>query len=205
MSIVVALTGNIASGKSTVARILSELGATVIYADQLARDVVQPGKPAYDDIVRHFGQKVLAADGSIDRVALGDIVFSDPQQRAVLESFTHPRISLAMFETIGQATASGTDVIVLEIPLLFEGNLHKQFPYTLVVTAPDHLRLQRIQDRDGLDEPQALARMESQMPQAEKTRLATWVIANDNGLEQLDQSVRDLWPRILDIGKARSD
>src|SRR5262252_5280931 len=162
---VIGLTGNIGSGKSTVARMLGELGADVIDADQVARDVVKPGLPAHDEIVAEFGREVLAADGTIDRKALGTRVFGDAAARLRLEAITHPRIAMETQRRIG---ASKAPVVVYEATLLVENGIHKALDGLIVVTAPETQQVARVVARDGLAADEVERRLAAQLPAAKK-------------------------------------
>jgi dephospho-CoA kinase len=186
----VGLTGGIASGKSTVARRLVGLGAALIDADALAREVVEPGQPALAEIAAGFGRGVLARDGRLDRTALGAIVFADPTARARLEAITHPRIAQLTAARITEALAGPAPAVVVDIPLLFEKSRAGAFEGVLLVWCDAASQLRRLMTRDGLDEAQARARLDAQMSLDEKRRLATWVIDNSGSeaacLEQVD-------------------
>lgn len=194
---VIAVTGNIGSGKTTAAKILERRGALRIDADRLARDVVEPGQPALAEIVAAFGPEMLLADGTLDRAAVGRHVFSNLEAKKRLEMITHPRIRDAMFRAIAAAMAKQPPLIVLEIPLLFEGGMHKQFPDSLLIVAADGTRLARVRARDGCSDEDARARMAAQLPQAEKIPLARWVVANDGDENALAQALTALWPQLV--------
>jgi dephospho-CoA kinase len=186
---IVALTGNIGSGKSTVARLLEERGAYCIRTDEVARKVVEPGTPAYQEIVQAFGRGVLTSDGTLDRTALGRIVFQDEGKRRLLERITHPRI----MEEVARLIA----VIIIEIPLLFETGMDKGFPDVILVTAPESVRFQRIMERDSLDPEEVARRIQSQIPEKIKIPKARWVIENSGSLEDLKRKVDELWQELV--------
>jgi dephospho-CoA kinase len=173
----IGLTGGIASGKSSVARVLRELGATVIDADQLAREVVAPGTPGWSEIRARWPQ-VIAPDGSLDRKALGKIVFSDPVARAGLNAITHPRIAEAGAQLADAARGRGEKVAYYEAALLVENGLADAFDGLVVVALPRELQLARLVARDGLTPAEAQARLGAQLPLAEKVARATRVIDN---------------------------
>ncbi len=198
MSSVIAITGNIGSGKSTVARMLEARGAIRIDADQLARDVVAPGTSGLAAIVGRFGPTVLATDGSLDRAALGGIVFDDDAARRDLEALTHPRIRDAMAAKIAAALAAEAPLIAVEVPLLFETGLDRAFPATLLVAAPEDVRLARIIARDGLTAKEARARIAAQMAESDKRTRATWVLDNHAGPDALAAAVAELWPALVE-------
>ncbi len=181
--ITVGLTGGIATGKSTVARILREAGAHVIDADRIAREVVGRGRPAWRDIVEHFGKEVLRPNGEIDRARLGDIIFNDPEQQAALNRIVHPRVFADIEAQRARiAETAPHAVVVLDIPLLFEAGNHRDLAEVIVVYAPEPVQLARLMQRDGLSRRDALARIHSQMPIEEKKKRATRVIDNSGDL-----------------------
>jgi dephospho-CoA kinase len=192
----VGLTGGIASGKSTVARILVELGAPVIDADVLARRVVEPGRPAHDDIVREFGREVLAADGTIDRKTLGAIVFADDPKRRRLNAITHPRIAQMAQEEAAGHFARGARVVIYEAALIVENGLHHALGGLIVVSAPEEVQLARLMARDGVDEAAARARLAAQLPLAEKLRVATHVVDNGGSPEATRAQVERIWEEL---------
>lgn len=175
--ILVGLTGGVATGKSTVARMFKQCGATVIDADALAREVVLPGKPAWRDIVRRFGKSILNADRTINRQALGAIVFSHPTQRRVLERIVHPRVAREQIKlTRGAARKDRHAVVIYDVPLLFEAGIDKRVKKTIVVTADQNTQIARLKKRNGFTRAEALRRIRSQMPLSKKIRRADMVI-----------------------------
>ncbi|NXS55694.1 DCAKD protein, partial [Brachypteracias leptosomus] len=175
----VGLSGGIASGKSTVVATLQELGCAVIEADAIARQVVQPQLRAYQQIVRHFGTGILLENGEINREALGDIIFSHPEKRQLLNSITHPEIQKEMLKLILKYFVLGHRYVILDIPLLFETKrLIKFMKYTVLVYCDPAAQLQRLMLRDGLCQARAQARIAAQLPLQEKLPLATHVIDN---------------------------
>jgi dephospho-CoA kinase len=193
MTRVIGLTGGIASGKSLVAGILRELGAPVIDADELARKVVEPGQPAFDDIVREFGPAAVAADGTLDRKRLAEIVFADEAKRKRLGQITHPRIAqLALAETAAHA-ARGAPIVIYEAALLVENGLHRALGGLIVVQSSPEQQLARAAARDGAGEEAARARIASQLPLADKLAAATHVIDNSGTPEETRRQVERLW------------
>jgi dephospho-CoA kinase len=202
----VGLTGGIASGKSAVAEMLEELGAHVIDLDVLARRVVEPGEAAWQEIVEHFGKKVLDGDGNIDRRRLGEIVFADDAERAVLESLTHPRIRQEfVVEVRTIADREPGSIIVAVVPLLVESRLQSLFDHVVVVFAPADAQLDRLMRRDGLEREAARARVEAQLPIEEKISFADTVIDNSGTLEHTRRQVVELWARLRELRKSSSD
>ncbi|NLN20058.1 MAG: dephospho-CoA kinase [Firmicutes bacterium] len=198
--LVLGLTGGIASGKSTVARMLASLGAEVIDADRLARDVVALGSEALAEIVKEFGPSVLNADGSLNRAALGRIVFADPARRKRLEEITHPRILEEMRRQLQVIKAQGeATLIVLDVPLLFETpEILPLCDCTAVVWVPEELQVHRLMQRDGLSRPDALQRIRAQIPLDRKRYLADVVIDNSGSLTATQSQVRSLWLRLVE-------
>lgn len=198
---VVGLTGGMGAGKSTVARLLAELGAYVVDADAIAREVVEPGEPALVAIVEQFGDGVLHEDGSLDRAALAGIVFHDDRARAELEAITHPaireRIAARMAEhAAAEQDATGERVVVLDHPLLVETGLAASLEHVLVVTAPVELRVERLAEGRGIDPDDARARIATQASDDERAAAATHVVANDGDLDALEQRVRAVWAEL---------
>jgi dephospho-CoA kinase len=193
---VVGLTGGIASGKSTVARMLGELGARIVDADQVAREVVEPGQPAYRDIVEAFGGGVLQADGSLDRKRLGAIVFADAEQRQRLNAITHPRIAAATQQKMAAFAAAGEALAVYEAALLVENGLHHALGGLIVVACSEAEQVARIMRRDGLSEDEAERRVRAQAPLADKVAAANWVIDTSGPLENTRAQVEKVWTEI---------
>jgi dephospho-CoA kinase len=193
----IGLTGGIATGKSTVAGLLAAHGAAIVDADGLAREVLLPGTPAYDDVVARFGAGVLNHAGAIDRPGLGAIVFADPALRGELERITHPRISALMQKRIAAALASTAPLVVADIALLFEGRRDHDFEGTMLVYAPATTQLHRLQARDGLDDLAARQRLLAQLPIDDKRGLATWVIDNSGSRESTAAQVDAWWRKVV--------
>lgn len=188
----VGLTGGIGSGKSTVAARLAQLGAYVIDADVVAREVVEPGTPGLEAIVARFGSSVLTADGALDRPALAAIVFGDDQARAALNDITHPRIGERITERIAAHVDAEADehrarIVVVDHPLLIETGQAAAFPAVVVVLAPEELRIQRLVGSRGMDADDVRARLRAQADDAERRAAATHVIVNDGDLDHLHE------------------
>ncbi|MEY4608854.1 MAG: hypothetical protein RL625_1071 [Gemmatimonadota bacterium] len=192
----IGLTGNIAAGKSAVASRLRAHGVTVIDADQLAREVVAPGTPAHAAIVARWGTRVIATDGTLDRAALRAIVFGDAGERAALEAITHPAIAQRREARVAERAAQGEQVVILEIPLLFEAGLTKTVDQILLVDAPVALRRERLIRDRGLSDLEAEAMIAAQTPAEEKRARADWIIENDGSLDSLEQQVAALLPAL---------
>jgi dephospho-CoA kinase len=189
----VGLTGGIGSGKSTVARMLAEHGATVIDADALAREVLAPGTPGLAEVVAAFGVGVLRADGSLDRPALAALVFSDETAVARLEAIVHPAV--ARLTELRWAAAGDDAVVVHDVPLLVEKGLRGRYDLVVVVDAPEEMRLSRLAER-GVPEADGRARMAAQAGRAERLAASDVVLVNDAGLAQLRAQVDALWARL---------
>jgi dephospho-CoA kinase len=175
--ILVGLTGGVATGKSTVAKMFKQCGAAVINADLLARQVVEPGKPAWRAIVKQFGKTVLNQDRSLDRQALGSIVFHNPKKRRQLERIIHPRVAREQQRLVRRiATRKPNSVVIYEVPLLFEVGVDKRVDKTIVVTADRKTQIARLKKRNGLSGAEAIRRIRSQMPLAKKIQRADHVL-----------------------------
>lgn len=188
----VGLTGGIGAGKSTVARLFVEHGAVVVDSDLLAREVVAPDTDGLAEVVAVFGDAILQPDGSLDRPALGAIVFADPDALKVLEAITHPRIQAESARLIAAAEAAGAPVLIHDIPLLVESGATENFEDIVVVEAPDEVRLGRLEQR-GLPREQALERMKSQATNEQRRAAATYVVDNGGSLEDLRRQVDRVW------------
>jgi len=191
--LLVGLTGNIASSKSEVARLLAEHGATLIDADVLAREAVKPGTEALDKIVGRWGKEVLAPDGTLDRGALRRIAFSDQAELEQLNAIVHPEVTRLRDIEIEKARSRGDKVVVCVIPLLFERNLVNDFDYVVLVDAPRALRLERLADSRGLDETEAMNMIAAQMPAELKRARADYCMENVGSLDELEKDVDKLW------------
>ncbi len=192
----VGLTGGIASGKSFVADILVSCGAVVINADLLAREVVAPGEPAYRAIVEVFGDGVVLPDGSLDRKALGRIVFADAAARKVLEQITHPAIAERAARLIERERQRGTPAVFYEVPLLIEAGLVATVDEVWVVSVSREVQLERLMKRDGISREEALRKIAAQMPLHEKAAYADVIIDNSGLREETAHRVRREWERL---------
>ena len=196
MARVIGLTGGIATGKSAVARMFEALGARLIDADRVAREVVLPGTDGLARIVEEFGPTVLAADGTLDRARLKAIVFDDPAKRRRLEAITHPRIVMRIAQRIQEYLAEGDEPIVIEAALLLETSARLPLDAVIVVAAPPEVQLARIEARDALSAEEGRKILAAQMPTAEKVRHAGYVIENGGSLEETRRQVEAVWKRI---------
>lgn len=188
----VGLTGGIACGKSEVAARLTALGLPVVNDDDAAREAVAPGSEGLAEVVREFGREILAADGTLDRVRLGRIVFSDEARRRRLMEITHPRIGAILRERFARAERSGAPVVVYESALLIENGAADAWRPLVVVTTRPELQLDRLCRRRGLDREEAMARIRAQLPLERKVALADHLIENSGSLAELERAVDGL-------------
>lgn len=195
---IVGLTGGMGSGKSTVSRMLADLGAEVVDADRVAREVVEPGRPALDEIADRFGPDVLLPDGALDRGALAEVVFSDAEALADLEAITHPRIRARIVELVEEARTSHGDgaIVVLDHPLLVETGQHEHVDAVVVVTAPLDTRVRRLADGRGIAPEDARARIRTQAHDDTRSAVADHVIDNSGDLQALRAEVDALWQEL---------
>jgi len=189
----VALTGNIASGKSSVARLFAEWGATVIDADSIVHELERPGTPVFRAIVERFGPNVIALDGSLDRPALRARVFGNPSERAALNAIVHPAVAAERENQFRAARAAGARIVVSDIPLLFEVGDPAQFDAVVLVDAQVSIRRDRLMRSRGLDAATADAMISAQMPAEAKRARSTLVIDNDGDLAELETKARAIW------------
>jgi dephospho-CoA kinase len=194
---VVGLTGGIASGKTFVAEILASLGAVIIDADILARQVVEPGEPAYHAVVRRFGDGILRPDGSLDRKALGRIVFSDAAARRELEGMIHPAVAELAGRRLNEERLKGTPVVFYMVPLLFEARLASMMDEIWVVSVGEEAELARLMKREGIDREEALRKIASQMRMEEKVARADVVIDNSGAPDETERAVGVEWKKLL--------
>lgn len=192
MSLVIGLTGGIASGKSTVARLLIDKGITVIDADIIAKQAVEKGMPAYRQIIEAFGEDILLENGELDRRKLGSIVFTDEQKRLTLNKIVHPAVRAEMMKQRDEAISRHESFVVLDIPLLYESGLEYLVDKVIVVTVTAETQLKRLMERNALTEEEALSRITSQMPLADKTKRADKVIDNSGSVEKSKQQLDDI-------------
>lgn len=192
----IGLTGGIATGKSTVSKMLVQRGALLVDSDQIAREVVLPGSPVLAQVAQRFGQAILHSDGSLHRKKLGEIIFSDAEARKDLEAILHPPIKTIQLERIMQFEQEHPNrLVVVDIPLLYESNAQHRFSEVMVVYVPQSIQIERLMKRDQITEEQAIARLSSQMSIEEKKNLADVVIDNSGTLEQTEDQIDAFWKR----------
>lgn len=194
------LTGGIASGKSTVAGFLRELGALVVDADRLAHDALRPGGPCFEPVVARFGRGILAADGTIDRAALGRIVFADAAARKDLEAIVHPAVRHGIATAIDGSPAS---IAVVDAALLVETGLHRELDVLVVVSCPVETQIARLASRNGWSREEALARIAAQAPLETKLAVADQVIDTSGSLEATKERTARVYASLLDLFEAR--
>ncbi|KIX79509.1 dephospho-CoA kinase [Streptomyces sp. MBRL 601] len=199
--LIVGLTGGIGAGKSEVSRLLVEHGAHLVDADRIAREVVEPGTPGLAAVVEAFGEAVLAADGSLDRPKLGEIVFADPERRAVLNGIVHPLVGARSAELQSQAPEDG--VVVHDVPLLTENGLTELYDLVIVVDVEPATQVERLVRSRGMSEEEARARMAAQAGREERLAVADIVIDNEVSLDALRGRVAEVWAELDARAKAR--
>lgn len=198
--LIVGLTGGIGAGKSEVSRLLVEHGAHLVDADRIAREVVEPGTPGLAAVVEAFGESVLAADGSLDRPKLGEIVFADPERRAVLNGIVHPLVGARSAELQSQAPEDG--VVVHDVPLLTENGLAELYDLVIVVDVEPATQVERLVRARGMSEEEARARMAAQAGREERLAVADIVIDNEVSLDALRGRVAEVWAELDARAKA---
>lgn len=191
---VVGLTGGIASGKSTVSKTLRQLGAAICDADKIAKELQEAGTEVWQEITHTFGPDILLNDGSLNRQALGEIVFNDNDARQKLDSIVHPKVMERVNMVIAESNAR---VVIVDAPLLIEAHMTAMVDEVWVVSVSEQLQLKRLMQRNNLDEREALARLRSQMPLSDKLKYADKVIDNSGSIEQTRQIVGHLWQDLM--------
>ena len=195
--LLVAVTGGIASGKSTVSKMFEDLGAPIIDYDVIAREIVEPGKQAWKDIVACFGKDVLKEDRQIDRKKLSDIVFRDTEKRKKLEGFTHPRIIEEAARQADEIAGKNPNAIIqVAVPLLIEINIQDKFHKVLLVYVPREIQIERLMRRDGITREAAESILKAQLPIDEKLECADFVIHNEGTLEETRRLVEEVWEEL---------
>lgn len=201
--IVWGLTGGIATGKSTVSKMLEDEGIPVFDADKIAREIVEPDQAGWKQIVGAFGEGILNADRTIDRAKLAQKVFSDPALRRTLETITHPRIRETIGERVMNAAASGKELAFVDAALMIETGWSNDFAGVVVVDCPPEMQLERLMKRDGLSEEAAKRRIAAQMPLDEKRKAATFVVTNDGSMVKTRRQVSELLAKVKEDARNR--
>jgi len=190
--VLLGVTGGIACGKTVVANMLEELGAVLIDLDLIARQVVEPGKPALRETIDYFGREVLQEDGTLNRKKLSGLVFSDSEKREKLEGFTHPHIFEELLKQVNDVTAKDP-IIQVVVPLLIEKSLQSLFDKVLVVHITPDLQIKRLVERDGISKEEAANMLKAQMPIDEKLAHADFVVHNEGSMEETRKQVQEIW------------
>lgn len=201
-SLIIGITGSIASGKSLVASAFEARGAGLVSADQLARDIVRPGSTVLEALAGRFGHEVLTSEGCLNRELLAQIVFADEKARADLNRIMHPAIGVLAVDKLQKLAVSGAPLVVYEAPLLFEAGAEDRVDQILVVTVDPEVQLQRLMARDGLSEADAHERISAQMTQEEKLARADYVIDNSHTIDMTMRQVDELWLKLVGGGAA---
>ncbi|WEV70425.1 dephospho-CoA kinase [Lactobacillus sp. ESL0785] len=192
MTLVLGVTGGIASGKSTADAFFRQKQIPIIDSDLIAHDILNPGKIGYKQVVQQFGPTILNADGTINRRKLGQLVFGDAEQLAILNQITHPLIFQTIQTKITQNRQTGAAIVIVDAPVLFESGGQKYCDQTLLIAIPKALQVKRLMQRDQLSKQAALERINSQMPLAQKAKLADYVITNTGTIEELTAKLAQL-------------
>lgn len=196
----VGLTGGIATGKSYVLSVLRELGCEVMDADQTAREVVEPGQPAFDEIVAHFGQDIVGEDGKLNRPKLGAVIFNNTAEREKLNSIVHPKVFEAQARWIAEIESRNPDaVVVIDAALMIETGSYRRFDKVVVVHCQPEIQLERLMARNNLTQEEATARISSQMPSAEKLKFADFAINTSLGFEDTRRQVELLYEQLTKL------
>jgi dephospho-CoA kinase len=198
--LIVGLTGGVASGKTAVSQVLKEEGAYIIDADQIARELVEPHRPAWSELIKAFGQEILQEDGSIQRKKLADKVFVDPKQRKLLNQILHPRIKEEMdrrTKEIGEKDPQA--IVVIDAPLMIELGNHREMDKLIVVTSTQTQQIERLKDRDRTNTEEALRIVFSQMPLEEKLKFADYVIRNEGSMEETRKRAKEVYQELKKV------
>jgi dephospho-CoA kinase len=204
--VIAGLTGGIAGGKSTVSEMFRDLGAQPIDFDVLARVAVEPGTPGLEKVVGFFGKRILRSDGTLNRKKLSGIVFRDAGKRRILERLIHPDITEAFFREVSRITRDQPGaIIVAEVPLLIEANLAHLFDTIIVVVASESAQVERLLRRRELTEKEAVEMLKTQLPIAEKKKVADHVVYNDGTLDDTRRQVRAVWEKLIAFRRQHRD
>lgn len=189
----IALTGGAGSGKSTVAKMFADLGAVVLDADEVAREAVAPGQPAWEALRREFGPQFFHEDGTLDRGRLARRVFGDPEALARLNAIVHPRVARELKARLAALAGEGVRLVMVEVPLLFEAGMEKNYDAVIVVDCPPAEQKARLRERDDRGEGEITGLLAAQMPLSEKSKKADFVVDNSGSLEATRTQVQDIW------------
>ncbi|WP_299089544.1 dephospho-CoA kinase [uncultured Metabacillus sp.] len=192
MTIVIGLTGGIASGKSTVSNIIKKAGIRVIDADKISREVVEVGQPAYKQIIETFGEEILHEDLTLHREKLGALIFSDETKRKQLNEIVHPAVRQEMLKQTQEEKERQAKAVILDIPLLFESSLTYMVDKTVLVYVNEETQLKRLMERNGFSEEEAMMRINSQMPLKDKVKLSDEIIDNNGSIEETTIQINKL-------------
>ncbi len=198
--LIVGLTGGVASGKTAISQVLKGEGAYIIDADQIARELVQPNRPAWNELIRAFGKEILQEDGSIHRKKLADKVFADPKKRKRLNQILHPRIKEEMdrrTKEIGQKDPEA--IVVIDAPLIVELGDQRDLDKLIVVASTQTQQIERLKERDGISPEEALRILSSQMPVEEKVKLADYVIRNEGSIEEAKKRGKEVFKKLRKV------
>lgn len=197
---IIGLTGNIASGKTTVAKMFERLGAKIVDADLIAREVVEPDKPAHKEIEKHFGSGIMNDDRTIDRQKMGEIIFNNEGQREILNRITHPRITQEIKRKIEDCRSQGAEAVIVEAALIVEnsGWLKDAVDCLVVVRAQEESQIERMLQRNEYTRKEAKSRLKSQMPGSDKEKHGDYVIDNSGSLLETEKQVMRVWNKIID-------
>ena len=193
----IGLTGGIACGKSTVSTLLREMNIPVLDADQVAREVVAVGSPALQEIKEHFGSDVLLEDGSLNRIALRNIIIHESESKRVLETITHPRIFQEMLDWQKYQETLDVRTTIVEAALMFESGSYKMYDAIIVVACQKQTQVERLMNRNEINRPTAVQWIQNQMPIKDKVELANWTIWNDGSIDELRSKVSRQWDQFL--------
>jgi dephospho-CoA kinase len=204
--ILVGLTGGIASGKSLVAKLLKDLGAYIIDADEIAHEVIQPGTPAYQEVLNQFGKEILRQDGIIDRTKLGKLVFNDSVKRSILEGIIHPRVFAEEEARRGQIAQRDPEaVVIFDAPLLIETHAHELMDKVIVVYADRKAQLKRLKERDHLDTAEAKRRIAAQLPLSDKKQYADYVIDGMASPQEVSRQTEAIYQELKALAKKNNE
>ncbi|MFQ5656538.1 MAG: dephospho-CoA kinase [Candidatus Methylomirabilales bacterium] len=202
--IVVGLTGGIATGKSTVARMFAKRGAVILDADEMVRELQTPGTTVYEATVETFGPRIVRGDATLDRKLLGEMVFQDEKLRRRLEAIVHPALVVAVGRRLAELDRHGVPMTVVELPLLIEAGAERRFDWVVVVTAPEEEQVSRLMADRRLTREEALARIQSQMPIAEKVERADFVVENRGDVQETERRVQEIYEVMLQTGSKKT-